>query len=90
MDGPASDIRRQGRISVTEHGGLATFYEWGQQIDDLDAGVKDLASAAYLSAFESMAGAAIRHALSHVTSMTNPFPRGEVPDLVLLVELTRS
>lgn len=44
----------------------------------------------YLSAFESMSGAAIRKALEHVPSLVNPFPQGNVPALVLLVELTRS
>ena len=44
----------------------------------------------YLSAFESMSGAAMRHALAHMPSLPNPFPAGAIPELVLLVELTRS
>lgn len=44
----------------------------------------------YLSAFEGMSGAAIRHALDHSETLRNPFPRGEIPDYVILAELSRS
>ena len=44
----------------------------------------------YLSAFEGMSGLAIRHALTHVPSLRNPFPAGEIPGYVILVELSRS
>lgn len=43
-----------------------------------------------LSAFECMSGTSIRHTLDHAPSLGNPFPGGAVPDLVILVELTRS
>ncbi|MEW9806473.1 FAD-binding oxidoreductase [Mesorhizobium sp. ZMM04-5] len=45
---------------------------------------------AYLSAFEGMSGVAIRHALAHAPSLRNPFPGGDVPGYVILVELSRS
>ncbi len=45
---------------------------------------------AYLSAFEGMSGLAIRHALTHAPSLRNPFPAGEIPAYVILVELSRS
>src|SRR3546814_15948319 len=41
-------------------------------------------------AFEAMSGNAIRAALDHTASTRNPFPAGKVPDLVLLVELSRT
>ena len=44
----------------------------------------------YLSAFEGMSGAAMRHALAHAPSLRNPFPGGDVPAYVVLVELSRS
>lgn len=44
----------------------------------------------YLTAFEAMSGNAIRAALHHAPSLRNPFPGGEIPDLVLLVELSRT
>src|SRR5690606_14194784 len=44
----------------------------------------------YLSAFEGMSGLAIRHALTHVPSLRNPLPAGEIPGYGILVELSRS
>jgi FAD/FMN-containing dehydrogenase len=44
----------------------------------------------YLTAFEGMSGAAIRHAFAHVESLRNPFPGGCIPAYVILVELSRS
>lgn len=44
----------------------------------------------YLSAFEGMSGQAIRHALAHAPSLRNPFPGGDIPAYVILVELSRS
>ncbi|HWU61721.1 MAG TPA: FAD-binding oxidoreductase [Ensifer sp.] len=43
-----------------------------------------------LTAFEGMSGSSIRAALEHVPSLRNPFPKGEVPDYVILLELSRS
>ena len=40
-----------------------------------------------LTAFETMSGAAIQHALSHVPSLRNPFSQKTIPDISLLVEL---
>lgn len=44
----------------------------------------------YLSAFEGMSGNAVRAALDHVPSLRNPFQGGAVPDLMILVEISRS
>ncbi|WP_085909036.1 FAD-binding oxidoreductase [Kiloniella majae] len=43
-----------------------------------------------LTAFEGMSAEAIRAAFDHVPSLRNPFPGGEIPDYVLLVELSRT
>lgn len=43
-----------------------------------------------LSAFEGMSGNSIRHALSHIPGLRNPFARGEIPDLAILVEVSRT
>ncbi|WP_417454609.1 FAD-binding oxidoreductase [Kiloniella sp.] len=43
-----------------------------------------------LTAFEGMSSEAIRAAFDHVPSLRNPFPGGEIPDYVLLVELSRT
>lgn len=43
-----------------------------------------------LSAFESMSGNAIRHALDHASSLRNPFANSNIPSLAILVEATRS
>ncbi|MFD2205686.1 FAD-binding oxidoreductase [Kiloniella antarctica] len=43
-----------------------------------------------LTAFEGMSAAAISAAFDHVPSLRNPFPNGEIPDYVLLVELSRT
>jgi FAD/FMN-containing dehydrogenase len=43
-----------------------------------------------LTAFEGMSGNSIRAALDHVPSLRNPFPKGDVPDYVILLELSRS
>ncbi len=43
-----------------------------------------------LTAFEGMSAEAIRAAFDHVPSLRNPFPGGDVPDYVLLVELSRT
>ncbi|MBX9455326.1 MAG: FAD-binding oxidoreductase [Rhizobium sp.] len=45
---------------------------------------------AYLSAFEGMSGAAVRAALAHVPSLRNPFQGGQVPDYVILAEISRT
>jgi len=42
---------------------------------------------ALLTAFETMSGAAVKHALSHVPSLRNPFSQKTIPDISLLVEL---
>lgn len=44
---------------------------------------------AYLTAFEGMSGLAIHHALTHVPSLRNPFPGGDMPAYVVLAELSR-
>ena len=41
----------------------------------------------FLTAFEGMSEAAMRHALTHVKSLRNPFPEG-LPPYAILVELT--
>lgn len=43
-----------------------------------------------LTAFEGMSAEAIRAAFDHVPSLRNPFPGGEIPNYVLLVELSRT
>ncbi|TDH38428.1 FAD-binding oxidoreductase [Pseudohoeflea suaedae] len=48
------------------------------------------ACGATLSAFEGMSGNAIRAAFAHVPSLRNPFENGNVPEFVILAELTRS
>lgn len=42
-----------------------------------------------LTAFEYMSGNAMRHALSHVSSLRNPFAGESIPDLAILVAATR-
>lgn len=42
-----------------------------------------------LSAFEFMSGAAMTQSFAHASSLSNPFPRGEVPVTALLIELSR-
>ncbi|SLN71829.1 hypothetical protein TRL7639_04277 [Falsiruegeria litorea R37] len=43
-----------------------------------------------LSAFEGMSGNAMCHALKHAPGLRNPFARGDIPDLAILVEVTRT
>ncbi|MDK1387431.1 FAD-binding oxidoreductase [Sinorhizobium sp. 8-89] len=45
---------------------------------------------AYLSAFEGMSKNAIAAALAHVPSLKNPFQGGNVPDYVILAEISRT
>ncbi|MGS4919289.1 MULTISPECIES: FAD-binding oxidoreductase [Mameliella] len=42
-----------------------------------------------LSAFEFMSRAAMGYAFRHAASLKNPFPRGEIPETALLIELSR-
>jgi FAD/FMN-containing dehydrogenase len=44
----------------------------------------------YLSAFEGMSKNAVCAALSHVPSLRNPFQGGNIPDYVILAEISRS
>ncbi|RVD09280.1 MAG: FAD-binding oxidoreductase [Mesorhizobium sp.] len=44
----------------------------------------------YLSAFEGMSGNAIAAALAHVPSLRNPFQNGDIPNYVILAEVSRS
>lgn len=43
-----------------------------------------------LTAFEGMSGTAMAHALHHQPSLRNPFPQKELPDFVVLVEVSRT
>lgn len=43
-----------------------------------------------LSAFEFMSQAAMIHTFAHVPSLPNPFPHGDVPQMAVLVELSRT
>ncbi len=43
-----------------------------------------------LTAFEGMSAEAMAAAFDHVPSLRNPFPGGDLPDYVLLVELSRT
>ncbi len=43
-----------------------------------------------LTAFEGMSAAAMAAAFDHVPSLRNPFPGGELPNYVILVELSRT
>ncbi len=43
----------------------------------------------YLSAFESMSRPAMERAFAHIPSLRNPFAGGQIPEQVLLVELSR-
>lgn len=43
-----------------------------------------------LSAYELMSGATIKHALQHAPALTDPFAGGDIPPVVLLVELSRT
>lgn len=45
---------------------------------------------AYLSAFEGMSRNAIAAAFSHVPSLRNPFQGGNIPDYVILAEVSRT
>ena len=45
---------------------------------------------AYLSAFEGMSKNAVAAALDHVPSLRNPFQGGQVPDYVILCEISRT
>lgn len=45
---------------------------------------------AYLSAFEGMSRAAMAAAFAHVPTLRNPFHGGDVPDYVILVEISRT
>ncbi|MDQ0318080.1 FAD/FMN-containing dehydrogenase [Pararhizobium capsulatum DSM 1112] len=45
---------------------------------------------AYLSAFEGMSKDAVAAALSHVPSLRNPFQGGNIPDYVILAEISRT
>jgi FAD/FMN-containing dehydrogenase len=42
----------------------------------------------YLTAFEGMSGAAMRHALRHIPALRNPFGEGGLPGYAVLLELT--
>lgn len=42
-----------------------------------------------LSAFEFMSRAAMAHTFEHVLALKNPFARGEIPEMALLIELSR-
>ncbi|MGB1254296.1 MAG: FAD-binding oxidoreductase, partial [Thiolinea sp.] len=53
-------------------------------------GFLELHLGSLLSAYELMSGNAMRHALHHASSLKNPFAGAEIPDVALLVELTRS
>src|SRR5262245_13042469 len=49
LNGAANQLHNEhgpANACPTEHGGLATAYERGQQVDDLNASMKDLARAA--------------------------------------------
>jgi FAD/FMN-containing dehydrogenase len=65
-------------------------------VPETTAGVPELltlmegALGGYLSAFEGMSGNAIRAALDHVPSLRNPFKGGDVPDFVILAEVSRT
>lgn len=59
------------------------------QVADLLVAMED-ALGSYLSAFEGMSGNAVRAALDHVPSLRNPFQNGEVPDFVILTEISRT
>ncbi|MEK1867430.1 MAG: FAD-binding oxidoreductase, partial [Ensifer adhaerens] len=45
---------------------------------------------AYLSAFEGMSSNAVKAAFAHVPSLKNPFQAGQVPDYVILAEISRT
>ncbi|RAS13021.1 FAD-binding oxidoreductase [Ensifer adhaerens] len=45
---------------------------------------------AYLSAFEGMSSNAVKAAFAHVRSLKNPFQAGQVPDYVILAEISRT
>jgi len=45
---------------------------------------------AYLSAFEGMSKNAVKAAFAHVPSLKNPFQGGNVPDYVILAEISRT
>ncbi|OWV80387.1 FAD-dependent oxidoreductase [Rhizobium sp. R635] len=45
---------------------------------------------AYLSAFEGMSANAVKAAFAHVPSLRNPFQGGQVPDYVILAEISRT
>jgi FAD/FMN-containing dehydrogenase len=45
---------------------------------------------AYLSAFEGMSRNAMKAAFAHMPSLKNPFQSGNVPDYVILAEITRT
>lgn len=44
----------------------------------------------YLSAFEGMSKNAVSAAFSHVSSLRNPFQNGDIPDYVVMAEISRS
>jgi FAD/FMN-containing dehydrogenase len=44
----------------------------------------------YFSAFEGMSGEAIKRALAHSPTLTNPFGRDAIPNYAILLELTRT
>ena len=71
---------------------IATAYLVPRSMEDTVFLLREIEERAgtYLSAFEGMSGTVIRHALEHVASLRNPFPGGEVPAYVILVELSRS
>lgn len=48
------------------------------------------ASGEYLSAFEGMSGESIKRALDHVPSLSSPFGQSNIPEYVILLELSRS
>lgn len=50
----------------------------------------EAALGSHLSAFEGMSGNAVRAALDHVPSLRNPFQGGNVPETVILAEISRS
>lgn len=62
------------------------------KLDDINLLLRELEMRCgdMLSAFEYMSGEAMRRALSHAPSLTNPFGQENIPDYTMLVELTRT
>ncbi|MGB0848148.1 MAG: FAD-binding protein, partial [Thiolinea sp.] len=94
-------IGTSGRFGVITEAALSLEYAPQQQAvalvipkDDQAVvtllGFLELHLGSLLSAYELMSGNAMRHALNHASSLKNPFAGAEIPDVALLVELTRS